>query len=132
MVGMATATLTGFPLRFAVAMAEGLAEEITWAPSIMNPKRMCMWTDNHGCYDPDQDWGIGGPLIEQHKVWLSPPVDDVEPTGWDAEIYGADDGAPVADQDGCQTALIAICRAVVQAKLGETVSVPAELVEASA
>jgi hypothetical protein len=76
------------------------------------------------------DWSQGGPLIDKYKPWLSPPVGDPEDGdlyGWDAEIYG-DDGELIADQDGCQTALVAACRAVVQAHLGDTVSVPAELV----
>ncbi|WP_173476957.1 phage protein NinX family protein [Pseudomonas protegens] len=90
-----------------------------------------LWTNIGGFHHGDQwrpstDWTQGGLLIDQHQVWLSPPVDDVEPVGWDAEIYG-EDGATSAIQDGCPTALIAVCRAVVQAKLGDVVSVPAEL-----
>ena len=122
MVSMTTATLTGFPLRFAVAMAEGLAEEITWSPSQMTPTRMCMWTDNHGSYDPDQNWDIAGPLIEQHAIGF---------VGHDADNWLAFASPAEQSHQGIgPTHLVAACRLVVRAALGEVVSVPAELVQA--
>lgn len=119
MVEVATANLTGLPLRFAVAMAEGLAEEITWAMSQMNPARLCMWTDNHGCYDPDQDWDIGGPLIDKHAIGFSGHTAD----NWAAFSSPAD----LVYLGIGPTHLIAACRCIVVAALGTIVSVPQEL-----
>lgn len=139
MVSVPTATLTGFPLRFAVAMAEGLAEEITWAPSMMNPARMCMWTDDYGSYAPDLDWEVGGPLIEQHKVATRFSAEfSGQPAFWQAQI-GAEpfecvemwqERQPLAAEEFGETLLIAVCRAIVFTVFGDTVSVPVELVEA--
>lgn len=70
-------------------------------------------------WSPSTDWSQGGPLIDEHDVWLSD--------------Y---DGACVAScephfgryiQEG-NTNLVAICRAVVATKLGDEVEVPQELV----
>jgi hypothetical protein len=129
MVSMRTSKLTGPALRYAVASAEGLADQLRWCWLEDGPGIQNMWTDDHGCWDP-LDWEIGGPLIEKYHVWLSAPVKDVEPFGWDAEIYG-DDGAPTADQDGCETVLLAVCRAVVMSKLGAVVQIPADIAAAS-
>lgn len=75
-------------------------------------------------------WKDGGPLIDKYKPWISPPVgndQDDEPYGWDAEIYSDDGFEQIAHIVGAPTALIAICRAIVFAKLGETVKIPVEL-----
>jgi hypothetical protein len=129
MVSMRTSKLTGPALRYAVASAEGLLEQLRWCWLEDGAGIQNMWTDDHGCWDP-LGWEIGGPLIEKYHVWLSAPVKDVEPVGWDAEIYG-DDGAPTADQDGCETVLLAVCRAVVMSKLGAVVQIPADIAAAS-
>ena len=74
-------------------------------------------------WNPQGDWDEGGPLIEAHQVSLHCPqtTDDV----WAAWII-TNKGEVVQAGD---TALIAACRAIVSAHLGEVVSVPAELVE---
>lgn len=62
------------------------------------------------------DWGQIGPLIEKYKVSL-----EVRPSGqWDAYC----DRWVLF----CESPLTAVCRAIVAAKLGDVVSVPAELV----
>lgn len=123
MVEVATAELSGWALCFAVAMAEGLAEEITWAPSRMNESRMCMWTDNHGSYDPDRDWDIGGPLIEKHAIGF---------VGHDADNWLAFSSPADETHQGIgPTHLVAACRMIVASHFGDTISVPVELVEAS-
>jgi hypothetical protein len=140
MVSVPTATLAGFPLRFAVAMAEGLAEEITWALSMMNPKRMCMWTDNYGSYAPDLDWEVGGPLIGQHKVAIRFSAEyEGGSAYWQAQIGSEpfesvemwQEPQPIDANQFGDTALAAICRAVVFKVFGDTVSIPVELVEAA-
>lgn len=78
-------------------------------------------------YAPSTDWSQCGPLIEKYKPWLSPPVgndQDDEPYGWDAEIYSDDGFEQIAHIVGAPTALVAVCRAIVHAKLGETVKIP--------
>lgn len=76
-------------------------------------------------------WRDGGPLIDKYKPWISPPVgndQDDEPYGWDAEIYSDDGLEQIAHVVGAPTALVAVCRAIVFAKLGETVKIPVELI----
>lgn len=129
MVEVKTTKLVGPALRYAVAAAEGLEEELRWCfeedGSFGN-----IWTDDHGAYWPDELWEIGGPLIEKYNVWLSPPT-ECEPAGWDADVYAEDgsEGVGVRLAEGCPTALIAACRAIVAAKLGPVVGVPEELVQ---
>lgn len=73
-------------------------------------------------YSPSTDWSQGGPLIEQYKIITDPPNDNCP--SWGAWL-GIDAG------DG-PTALVAICRAIVSAKLGDTVDIPDELVNGDA
>ena len=69
-------------------------------------------------WKPSTDWRQGGPLVEGYAVSLETRPGD----GWLAQVRG------------CQTAtadltpLMAVCRAVVVAKLGDIVNVPAYLV----
>lgn len=77
------------------------------------------------------DWAQGGPLIDKYKPWISPPVNDPDPEqpyGWDAEIYDEAGFDVIGRAIGCPSNLIAICRAIVAAKLGDVVQVPAELI----
>ena len=68
------------------------------------------------------DWAHGGPLIEKHQIDLCWDGADGKAMWWNA--YHQD----IADQQTHQSPLIAACRAIVVAKLGEVVRVPAELV----
>lgn len=123
-----TSELIGVALDWAVAKAADIKAEliISKGGSGLNYGER---EDDDGnswpvCFDPSTDWAVGGPLIERFEVWLSPPVRGCDPFGWDSEIYGEDDGCPIADQDGCATPLIAACRAIVQAMLGDEVDLP--------
>lgn len=73
-------------------------------------------------YNPSSSWSQGGPLIEKSQVSLHCPqtTDDV----WAAWVI-TDKGEVVQAGD---TALTAACRAIVTAKLGDIVKVPACLV----
>lgn len=71
-------------------------------------------------WSPSIDWAQGGPLIQKHNVWLAAPYGDRR--CWNASYHTSQD-----HQDG-DTALIAACRAIVSAKLGDVVSVPVELI----
>lgn len=71
---------------------------------------------------PSTEWSHGGPLIEKHCIELA---DCAVGIGWYVRHRNRScDG----DQQFGETLLIAVCRAICAAKLGSTVSVPAELV----
>lgn len=66
-------------------------------------------------YSPSTDWGQGGPLIENYWHDIDTVmIDDMGP-GWPDFVHG-------------DMLLRLFCRAIVAAKLGEVVSIPAELV----
>lgn len=77
-------------------------------------------------YTPSTDWEHGGSLIEKHAITLAPYSMNSKgsPSYWVAEPWG-DCPIPIHGD----TALIAACRAIVAAKLGDTVSVPKELMQ---
>lgn len=73
-------------------------------------------------YSPSTDWSQGGPLIEREQI-------DLEWDGVDGQAYWW----KASHQDIAQfqigyTPLIAACRAIVAAKLGDEVDVPEGLV----
>lgn len=72
-------------------------------------------------WNPSEDWSQGGPLIEKLGITLLPPR------------YPGDKWGATYDTQSCMfdggTALIAACRAIVAAKLGDTVQVPEELIK---
>jgi len=92
----------------------------------MNEDDGSLWVSSGGFHPkdswaPSTDWSQGGPLISKHMVSLHCPqsTDDV----WAAWVI-TDKGEFC---HGGESALIAACRAIVAAKLGDTVSVPKEL-----
>ncbi|WP_052671897.1 phage protein NinX family protein [Stutzerimonas stutzeri] len=141
MIEVKTAELEGAALDWAVAKAEGLPvcvmsvadqmaqfqpgdftdyeREQLW--QIKKPKvRIAEEVSHHSkpCPSYSTDWSQGGLLIDEHRV-----------------LFGQDFGIFVATIPGLapthaagKTHLIASCRAIVAAKLGDTVQVPAELV----
>jgi hypothetical protein len=76
-----------------------------------------------GLYQPSVEWRQGGLLIETHQIELSWDGVDGKALWWKATHQDI-----VQFQMG-ETPLIAACRAIVAAHLGEVVRVPAELVE---
>lgn len=118
---MKTAELVREGLNWAVAQAEGLPALIYPA----DPHYVYIDLPGRGCgpYHPSHNWSQGGPLIESEEL-------TVEPSAWDWK------GACVlwrAQQEGESVyfehtnLLVAAMRAVVHAKIGDTVSVPKEL-----
>ena len=69
-------------------------------------------------FSPSTDWAQCGPLVNEHDVWLS--MDD----GLYIASCGQHTGKFIQE---ASDAKIAICRAVVFAKLGDTVDVPESL-----
>ena len=72
-------------------------------------------------WNPQGDWDNGGPLIDKHVLQLKFYAAESPETAWRSETHDSWAEGP--------TPLIATCRAIVAAHLGEVVSVPAELVE---
>ena len=89
-----------------------------------------IWTDTEPdgcpgspyCWSPSRCWKNGGPLIEKYAILFMGEQGFDEPDVFFAIIRNL--GAVGRGE----THLIAACRAIVAAKLGDTVSVPAELV----
>lgn len=74
-------------------------------------------------WHPSTDWGCGGPLIEAYKLDIGAPMESEVAGPWNANTeWGHPLGTPGP------TPLVAACRAIVRAKLGDTVQIPAELV----
>ena len=75
-------------------------------------------------FDASTNWSQGGPLIERHGVQITLPSNVISPSGdrtpWRAVALGGFNAFAT-------TPLIAACRAIVAAKLGDVVDVPEEL-----
>lgn len=77
-------------------------------------------------WHPSTDWECGGPLIDKHRFefewvgsdWHGEPLEFFTACGCDMPADATSAGP---------THLIAACRAIVRAKLGDTVQIPAEL-----
>ena len=136
-VEVKTAELAGPALDWAVAKCSGMplftmGDE--WAgkytitmtaaekPILILDLTGMMWREYQGVtvpWEPSSDWGQGGPLRDKYDVGIE---------------HGVPDGIPYAylpgrylDGSRGETALIALCRAIVAAKLGEVVQIPTEL-----
>lgn len=117
-VSVKTAELSGSALDWAVAKAEEIELSLVGDhPHVFVDGLIA------GAYRPSTDWSQAGPLIEDREL-------TVEPSAWDWR------GVCVlwrAQEEGEDTyfehtnLLVAAMRAVAYAKLGETVSVPKEL-----
>lgn len=125
-----TSELSGVALDWAVAQIDEV-KTIMLAPKKDEPKKpfalfgsiaLPVGGDAENGYSPSTCWHCGGPLIESRMVSLHCPqsADDIW-AGWVITDKG----------EFCQggdTALIAACRAIVAAKLGDEVDVPEGLV----
>ncbi|MNQ92296.1 hypothetical protein D3C85_1077170 [compost metagenome] len=124
---MQVSGLFGLALDWAVGRAIGAYKGAYQFAEKGDPMQAWIFPDEVPCkatsgnFLPSTEWRHGGPLIEAHQVSLHCPqtTDDV----WAAWII-TNKGEVVQAGD---TALIAACRAIVAAHLGEVVSVPAEL-----
>lgn len=123
-----------------VKTSELIGPALDWvvAQAIGNPAHMQEDGDGtvvHGysaVWSPSTDWSQGGPLIEKYQVATIPEAHDGR-TGtecsekWYAVIYY--DGGEQYTAERCDSPLIAACRAIVAAKLGDQVDVPDELMQ---
>lgn len=108
-----TSELTGPALRWAVLVANVEPEKRDRVVYALN-KPGAAWPLINA-FHPDTDWSQGGPILQNHISALL----DCADSGWEACCCGVYE---VGD-----TALEAVCRAYVAAKLGEEVEVPDEL-----
>lgn len=137
MIEVKTAELAGPALDWAVAEAEGIQRFVMgndWpgnsaVDDAADRDRVVIcnligrlvvarggWSDE---WKPSASWAQGGPLIDKHRMSF-----------WGGENYVY---AVCAGGEGYGlTHLIAACRAIVAAKLGDTVRVPATLTEGGA
>lgn len=130
MIEVKTADLSGRALDWAVAQIEGVKTMMLQRAKGSAEKRPFALfgslayevggADQEYAYAPSSSWHCGGPLISNYRVSIIYSDEDCDPCAW------TDDTAAWHGP----TPLIAACRAIVAAKLGDTVSVPAELVEA--
>jgi hypothetical protein len=120
-ITVSTADLTGAALDWAVAVAVERFEPsiVPVAASHAGAIKFSILV-NEWRYSPSTDWSQGGPLIEQFGVDIEKDHD------WSAFclVHASDVTIErAATMDGA-TPLIAACRAIVAAKLGDTVDVP--------
>lgn len=108
-VEVKAADLVGSALDYATGIAVGAFEEGEF---------------KFRAFNPSTDWGHGGPLIEKYHVDLHYPH-GLPGRGWWAQAGTHSQENPFAAIDA--TPLVAACRAIVASVLGETVSVPKEL-----
>lgn len=129
MIEVKTADLAGEALGWAVGKAEGLELELAGPSGYITFYRVfyrrggkTSWVFER--FNPWENWALGGPLIDRLRIGLSAPpaIDLNNEIGWQAR---PDDGMTFWHSG--TTALIATCRAIVAAKLGDTVQVPKEL-----
>lgn len=147
MIEVKTADLAGLALDWAVGIADGRDLEL---PSGHRGRTCIVWCDpfvikREGFPDfhdktrrhwkPSTQWGDGGPLVEKFAVKLVMLDDciDGETPGWVAEAgaectWESNPNAYIAKNGGeGLTPLVAVCRAIVRAKSGDTIQVPEEL-----
>lgn len=119
LIEVKTADLAGEALGWAVGKAEGLYL-ILVPPQYGNPWRVfaryqASATEHTKRFNPWEDWALAGLLLDKHCISL---------------IYAFEEYEALIGMTGSgyhPSSTIAICRAVVAAKLGDTVQVPKEL-----
>lgn len=154
MIEVKTAELIDLALDWAVGIADGRELEL---PSAIRGRSCVVWCDpfviklegrpdfhdkTRRHWKPSSSWTDGGPLLDAYDVEFVRMGDEAEyqkDTQWNQkpcvvayiQSYHADAYACFDIDSGTQgeTRLIAACRAIVRAKLGNRVQVPRELVQ---
>ncbi|PMY71011.1 MULTISPECIES: phage protein NinX family protein [Pseudomonas] len=116
MIEVKTADLIGPALDWAVAKAEGMRQHTP------DGLKHAYWYSGDRCigthWQPSTSWGQGGPLIEKY-------MPEFEVNHFNSMVWAFVQGSDLKSRG--ESHLIAACRAIVAAKLGNTVSVPEEL-----
>lgn len=116
-VTIPTSELEGAALDWAVAKAECAPVEI--------PASDVVWRKHFGVYSPSTDWRHGGELIHKYMFDFEWVVSDWH--GEPIEKFCVAHGYGLDCEGLGPTHLIAACRAIVAARLGDEVQVPREL-----
>lgn len=130
MIEVKAAELIGPALDWAVAKAIGGERKPHRFASNDDAPMYEAWVFPEGSYcractqwSPSTDWSQGGPLIEKHLVSFCVEHEDVI-----LAVLCDDYGMYISGWRQGETHLIAACRAIVAAKLGDAALVPAALV----
>lgn len=125
LIEVRVSNLIGAPLDWAVAKVEGI--ETSWRygrelVKVHDRGGIKLVESIRSIYSPSIDWSQGGPLVDKHHGGLH----------YEAHLADANfrySSGPGSTGFWCYgpTALIAFCRGLVKAKLGDTVQVPKEL-----
>lgn len=126
LIEVRVSNLIGAPLDWAVAKVESV--ETSWRygrelVQVHDRGGIKLIESIRSIYSPSADWSQGGPLVDKHHGGLH----------YEAHLADANfrySSGPGRSGFWCYgpTALIAFCRGLVKAKLGDTVQVPKELV----
>jgi hypothetical protein len=117
------AYLRGPALDWVMAKVEGLQASVAAPHYGASWRVFCGIGLTKAPYRPSTDWAHGGPLIEREQIDLKWDGVDGVALWWKAEHQD------IAQFQLGATPLIAGCRAIAAAKLGESVEVPVELSE---
>lgn len=124
MIEVKTVDLVGDALDWAVAQVEGVnyRQDGIKCKTRIAPRKWHHYTKSN--FSPSTDWSWGGPLIEKYQVRF-------DHRRIDCGLVIASACGMIYDHayKGCDSYLVAACRAIVAAKLGDTVSVPKELMQ---
>ena len=125
LIEVRVSNLVGAALDWAVAQVEGV--ETSWRygrelVKVHDRGGIKLVESIRSIYSPSIDWSQGGPLVDKHHGGLH----------YEAHLADANfrySSGPGRTGFWCYgpTALIAFCRGLVKAKLGDTVQVPKEL-----
>lgn len=118
MIEVRTSELEGLPLNWAVAQALGF---VTGEAAYCDPAWLLdgKFVASKHRWRPSTDWSQGGPLIDKYRIAFDDGITDFYACCEGGDGYG-------------MSHLIAACRAIVAAKLGDVVQVPTELVQGGA
>lgn len=119
-----TSQLSGAALDWAVAKAVGLSVAEDCGHFVAEEGTIYLGRVGRA-YSPSTNWSQGGPLIQEEQVEICWQGIDGKAAFWIARHQDAH-----YNQSG-DSPLIASCRAIVAAELGDDVDVPAELMEAN-
>jgi len=120
-VKVKTSELSGVQLDYAVAWS------VDWGQPVLHITSGGSFVELMGVvFSPTSNWSQCGPMIADHKLNISHNPSGRRPE----EPWFCCDNSETFWSIG-ETAMVAICRAVVAAKLGDEVDIPNELMEAT-